>query len=468
MSDYKINVGEIVTAMDLPSWSSQGIGYPEIKKGWVDMHLGGTVYTYPYYGRDTVLSACNLMDTEWFIPIRTVAQGVCSILQVETHISYTPEYLQALVESIRGGLSVLAEYIHSEYTMADGIRLIDMQLSSVLCIGYHDCVGKMIHFNSHWVISPDSLGELFIHRLKTMDKPTPNVSWTPGTSFTSIKESWLALGSDYALFIDSKLRGSCITYSADGYGSHTAYALDDVEWRVRRSLAIIGDDLVQYWDGNRIRKGSTSKVLNAQGVEPSVIRDVANRLRYKFKLQYANTRAEIHRVYVEGPDSCMSKPASYYDTRSDECISLLDKDGDDMACGYIHPSEVYATDDIGVVYIENDDGVIIARATFNKHDKTYPTMYGHGCMDSLLTAGGFEQDCEALIGCNILALHNTHDEYIVPYVDGDNFSVSYNSNGRAGRIIDNCERDDDTYHGYYETGLGVCDSGYDDDDDDYD
>jgi hypothetical protein len=59
----------------------------------------------------------------------------------------------------------------------------------------------------------------------------------------------------------------------------------------------------------------------------------------KFPLRFATTADEIERVYLGGPDSCMSHDASSYRT------------------GGVHPVRVYAAGDLAIAYLENLSGL---------------------------------------------------------------------------------------------------------------
>jgi len=75
------------------------------------------------------------------------------------------------------------------------------------------------------------------------------------------------------------------------------------------------------------------------------------------EVKFAWTAAEMKRVYYNGPESCMSKPASAYAS------------GD-------HPVTVYAAGDLAIAYIEDEDGEITHRALVWPAKKIYGRIYG--------------------------------------------------------------------------------------------
>jgi hypothetical protein len=68
-----------------------------------------------------------------------------------------------------------------------------------------------------------------------------------------------------------------------------------------------------------------------------VIRDLQSGVHRSANLQFAVTPDEIERVYLDGPCSCMSRPASSYDS-------------------HCHPVRVYGDSDLRLAYVTNDGG----------------------------------------------------------------------------------------------------------------
>lgn len=164
--------------------------------------------------------------------------------------------------------------------------------------------------------------------------------------------------------------------------------------------------------------------------------EIANIANEMISLEYGNdtdfkwcrTRDEIARAFESGPESCMGKSRSAF------------------ATGGIHPTEVYATDDIGVAILENQSQGIYARAVCNMKDKLYGRIYGNStALRFVLDAKGFSytDDCP-VNGCRILRLESEHG-LIGPYVDsGDSIYDTEDENyliigyRRGGSQVGSC------------------------------
>lgn len=125
-------------------------------------------------------------------------------------------------------------------------------------------------------------------------------------------------------------------------------------------------------------------------------------------LQFARTREEIRRAYEEGPKSCMSHMARDYRT-----------DG-------VHPTEVYATPDLEIPYLIDEEGDIIARGIATNDKRYLEKGYGEfTLLKAALDARGYKiGDENILYGKRILALYNAEDQRIQPYIDPDNLMVT--------------------------------------------
>jgi hypothetical protein len=114
---------------------------------------------------------------------------------------------------------------------------------------------------------------------------------------------------------------------------------------------------------------------------------------------FGETADDFERVYTEGPNSCMSHRAGEYSSP-------------------FHPVRVYATGDIQVAYIENDNE-ITARVLVNKETKRFSRVYGdESRLGAALNKLGYHYSGSALQGCRMTRAMDDHDRYIVPYVDG--------------------------------------------------
>ncbi len=149
------------------------------------------------------------------------------------------------------------------------------------------------------------------------------------------------------------------------------------------------------------------------------------------EVKFATTPDEIERVYLTGPNSCMSHSAHSY--TSD-----------------VHPVRVYGAGDLAVAYIENG-GKPCARALCWPEKKLYSRVYG--CSSRLGAAlAKLDYQPGRLYGARLLKIESG-DSYIMPFIDnervvhaGDYFelSASGESAGRTdGMLEDNstsCER----------------------------
>ena len=116
-------------------------------------------------------------------------------------------------------------------------------------------------------------------------------------------------------------------------------------------------------------------------------------------VQFATTADDIERVYTNGPSSCMSHEASYYDSSE-------------------HPVRVYAGPDLAVAYIETQNAGITARAVCWPARKVYSRIYGDAVrLDKLLTEAGYSSG--SLAGARIRrVVCESTGRVIVPYIDG--------------------------------------------------
>lgn len=151
------------------------------------------------------------------------------------------------------------------------------------------------------------------------------------------------------------------------------------------------------------------------------------RLDTDVELKFATSSEDIVDVYLNGPDSCMSKKPSYYD-------------------GSAHPVSVYGDSSLRLAYIENDkygqdgapfsDQKIKSRALVYEDEKVfvrvYPTVTSYGnvndrreaaqlAYDELYAAleqAGYRKG--SFKGATIRRIENEKgSSFIMPYLDGD-------------------------------------------------
>lgn len=178
-------------------------------------------------------------------------------------------------------------------------------------------------------------------------------------------------------------------------------------------------------------------------------------------VHFAKTQDDIVRVYLNGPRSCMSRPAKYY------------VDG--------HPTRVYAAGDLEIAYLksQDDESRIVARCVCWPAKKVYSTIYGDSVrLEAGLEKLGFHEDNGGeLYGARLLAIE-CGNGYVVPYVDnysqlavrGEYLVISYGdidaqvTEGISGDI-NRCERcndvmsDEDSYY-VEDIGVSWCETCY--------
>ena len=161
------------------------------------------------------------------------------------------------------------------------------------------------------------------------------------------------------------------------------------------------------------------------------------------QLMYAEqSRDAIAEVYTNSPNSCMSS------------------DTDEFYTGGIHPTEVYATDDIKLAYIKR--GLrITARCLINKTNDQYTRIYGDSAtMKPLLKALNLTSG--DLTGARLLRIDNTQESGLVmPYLDGECAIYSTNSDEyvKVGRGVEHLGQADSTQGMLEDHGMCCDDCG---------
>lgn len=149
----------------------------------------------------------------------------------------------------------------------------------------------------------------------------------------------------------------------------------------------------------------------------------------------------------------------------------------DFYRGHAHPAIAYASGDIEVIWLDDDNGHCIARTLANKTTKKHTRIYGAAhLLSPQLERMGYAQERYALHGCRLrrIADDNRKDAWLMPYVDAgvgpgggslyaridpeDSDYFRLNSNRREEHF--------DTHCGYENKGLvfGGNGDGHDDDD----
>ncbi len=144
---------------------------------------------------------------------------------------------------------------------------------------------------------------------------------------------------------------------------------------------VLNSDSIRYWAG---------KVSIACGESDSV--------------SFARTPDDIERVYIEGPESCMSHAPDDYS-------------------GPCHPTRVYGAGDLAVAYLERESS-IAARCISWPEKKIFGRVYGDGGiwaaqLKELLSNMGYHHSCDASEwhGARLLRIETDSDGFVAPYLD---------------------------------------------------
>jgi hypothetical protein len=159
----------------------------------------------------------------------------------------------------------------------------------------------------------------------------------------------------------------------------------------------------RYWSdaqNRRFYNGEPRSGMVPEGepwLDAQQIRQYASMLLPPEPLKFATTPDEIERVYVEGPNSCMSHDASSYES----------------SC---HPVRVYGAGDLAVAYLQVG-GTISGRALCWPEKKRYIRIYGdEHRMELALSDAGYEYG--SLSGAKLLRIEDSGG-IVCPYIDRD-------------------------------------------------
>lgn len=147
------------------------------------------------------------------------------------------------------------------------------------------------------------------------------------------------------------------------------------------------------------------------------IRELTDAFRNRFGLEdvkIARTVEEITKVYINGPNSCMSK-------NHDDSLSSRDQYG-----SHVHPAAIYAYPGVAVAYLERANKInsraVIFENPDDSADRRFIRVYGDEVLRLKLEAMGFKQG--SLVGAKLAKIiarrtDNAvlHDTYVTPYID---------------------------------------------------
>jgi len=117
-------------------------------------------------------------------------------------------------------------------------------------------------------------------------------------------------------------------------------------------------------------------------------------------LLFATGSDGIEQVYLNGPNSCMSKTLDWYESP-------------------VHPVRTYGTDDWAIAYMRNPDGEISARAMVAPERKVYSRIYGdYSRIRALLEEEGYScgNDTDDWDGLRLLRIE-AGNGFVAPYFD---------------------------------------------------
>jgi hypothetical protein len=195
-------------------------------------------------------------------------------------------------------------------------------------------------------------------------------------------------------------------HQAQGNPNNVAFIMNEADLlRDKQTSMKVGKFLNKHV--NKLLKASGYDLLT----EPQIAK-LANIWRSQVndapELHFAEqTRKAIATIYENGPSSCMAHDRDDYETEG------------------VHPTEVYATEDIKLAYIKRDNR-IVARALINLISNKYTRIYGDvdNMSNVLQAAGYFAGD---LTGCRLLKLITNSGQPIMPYLDGNRAIYDHSS-----------------------------------------
>jgi hypothetical protein len=115
------------------------------------------------------------------------------------------------------------------------------------------------------------------------------------------------------------------------------------------------------------------------------------------QLKIARAGADIVKVYLNGPSSCMSHAVGDYET------------------GGVHPVSAYGDSDLGVAYLGDPATGVSARSIVWPDKKIYIRIYGDDTLRLVLEENGYKND--SLAGATFPAIRLTGGRYLFPYID---------------------------------------------------
>ena len=213
----------------------------------------------------------------------------------------------------------------------------------------------------------------------------------------------------------------------------------------------------------RMKVGKYLTKYYSDVLTPEQIRAFANGEK-GHNVKFGESEEDFRYVYRYGPRSCMAG------------------DFENMAGDYM-PTDVYATGDFKIAYIEPINQTVVARGIVHEPTKTWVRVYGDEgqSLADWLEANGYTRAGGWPEGALLLKIEDDEGRYVLPYIDGDVRGVKHHGSHWAltsrgcdiycdftdgfydpdegepcGDCGDNCDPDDMYYSEYHERSIGPC------------
>lgn len=190
----------------------------------------------------------------------------------------------------------------------------------------------------------------------------------------------------------------------------------------------------EHFEADRRTSIKTGRFIKSlmSTADDETVKNLANAVKYAmeldgFTLSFEKGQEALRYAYSHGPESCAGREASYYSQFRNYGIRDTER---------FNTVDVYATDNISIATLLDEDGEIVARTLVvdskKQYVRIYPTDQGHRAhqtLRTLLEANGYCRRSEALVGEHLKHIAigdydcgDGSSEPIImrPYIDPDN------------------------------------------------